>query len=204
VEPSVGETQLRYYGWVVVVVAFFLFSLCFGGLVLVGVLIKPWADTFGWQRGEISGAYLIATLSLATGGVAFGRLSDRCSLRLLATLGAIAISASLLLLSVISALWQVYVLFALYGALGMGTIYIPLTASITHWFSSNRGIAVAAAMSGAAIGMGIVPGRQRTDRNPWMANRAFLYWPWLSRDFTSPHPLDQKSSSRATRSLQRP
>jgi MFS family permease len=142
---------------VVVVVAFFLFSLCFGGLVLVGVLIKPWADTFGWQRGEISGAYLIATLSLATGGVAFGRLSDRCSLRLLATLGAIAISASLLLLSAISALWQVYVLFALYGALGMGTIYIPLTASITHWFSSNRGIAVAAAMSGAAIGMGIVP-----------------------------------------------
>ncbi len=73
-EPSVGETQFRYYGWVVVVVAFFLFSLCFGGLVLVGVLIKPWADTFGWQRGEISGAYLIATLSLATGGVAFGRL----------------------------------------------------------------------------------------------------------------------------------
>lgn len=156
-KPSVDETQVRNYGWVVVLVAFFLFSLCFGGLVLIGVLIKPWADTFGWQRGEISGAYLTATLSLATGGVAFGRLSDRCSVRLLATLGAIAMGAGLLLLSVISALWQVYVLFAFYGALGMGAIYIPLTASITHWFNSNRGIAVAGAMSGAAIGMGIVP-----------------------------------------------
>jgi len=157
VGTDTGENRISYYGWVVVALAFFLFFLCFGGLVLVGVLIKPWADDFGWQRGEISGAYLIATLSLATGGVAFGRLSDRYSVRLLATLGAAAISICLLLMSAIDALWQVYVLFALYGAVGMGTIYIPLTTSITHWFNFNRGIAVAGAMSGAAVGMGVVP-----------------------------------------------
>lgn len=154
---DVRENQISYYGWIIVAAAFVLFFLCFGGLVLIGILIKPLAEDFGWQRGEISAAYTISSLSLGAAGVLSGRLSDRYGARVLCTIGAVAIGICLLLLSQVSALWQLYALFALFGALGPGALYIPLTTAVTHWFAANRGLAVAAAMSGAAVGMGTIP-----------------------------------------------
>lgn len=152
-----AETRLSFYGWVVVFAAFLLNLFCFGGLVLVSVLIKPLAEEFGWQRGEIAAGYAVATLSIATAGVVFGRLSDRYGVRTIAALGAFASGACLIMFSRISALWQLYALYGLFGAIGPGAIYIPLTAAITNWFKINRGLAVAMAMAGAAVGMGTVP-----------------------------------------------
>ena len=45
----------------------------------------------------------------------------------------------------------------MFGALGHATIFVPLTASVTNWFSANRGIAVGVASAGSAIGLGTVP-----------------------------------------------
>jgi MFS family permease len=151
------ESRITYYGWVIVFAAFLLNVLCFGGLALVAVLIKPLAQDFGWQRGEVAAAYAIAAIAIAAAGVAFGRVSDRYGARTISVLGAIATGACLLMVSRISSLWQLYVLYAVFGALGPGAIYIPLTAAITNWFELNRGIAVGMAMAGAAVGMGTVP-----------------------------------------------
>jgi MFS family permease len=151
------ETDLRYYGWVIVLAAFALNVLCFGGLALVAVLIKPLAEEFGWQRGEISAAYTFASIAIAAAGVAFGRISDRYGVRLISAFGACAVAACLLVLSRVSTLWQLYVIYAVFGALGPGALYIPLTAAVTNWFTANRGVAVGTAMAGAAIGLGVVP-----------------------------------------------
>jgi MFS family permease len=164
-----AAVQPEYYGWVIVFVAFGLNVLCFGGLALVSVLIIPLSQEFGWQRGEVAASYTIASISIAIAGVAFGRVYDRYGVRALSALGAITVSACLLLLSRVSALWQLYVLYAVLGALGPGAVYIPLTAAVTNWFKGNRGFAVGIATAGATIGMGTVP---------FIASAVMVYTGW--------------------------
>lgn len=145
------------YGWVMVFVTFMMTALCFGGLALVAVFIKPLENEFGWLRGEVASAYTIAAASTAVFGVIFGRVADRRGAKALALLGAITMAACLLLLSRVTALWQLYVLFALFGALGHAAIYVPLTASVAHWFTQNRGLAVGIASVGSALGLAVTP-----------------------------------------------
>jgi MFS family permease len=155
---SVSSTVAdKRFGWVLVLVTFVLTALCFGGFGLVTVLIKPLGQELGWQRSEIAAAYTIATISTALAGVAFGRISDVYGVRALSALGALTMAACLLLLSRITALWQLYLLYAVFGALGHGAISVPLTAAVSNWFKVSRGLAVGIAMSGSAVGLGIVP-----------------------------------------------
>jgi len=147
----------KRYGWVIVLVTFVLCALCNGGFGLVAVLIKPLAQDLGWQRSEIAAAYTIATISTAAAGIAFGRISDLYGVRVLSALGALTMAACLLLLSRITALWQLYLLYAVFGALGHGAISVPLVAAVSNWFKVNRGLAMGIATSGNAVGLGMVP-----------------------------------------------
>jgi MFS family permease len=140
-----------------VFVTFVLTGLCFGGFGLVGVFLKPLALEFGWQRGQIAIAYTIAAAATAVSGVVFGRFSDLYGVRVLAAVGGLTMSVCLLLLSQVTALWQLYVLYGVFGALGHGAISVPLTAAVTNWFSVNRGIATGIATAGSAVGLGTVP-----------------------------------------------
>jgi MFS family permease len=143
--------------WMMVFVTFVLSGLCFGGFGLVCVFLKPLAVEFGWQRGQIAIAYTIAAAATAVSGIAFGRFSDLYGVRVLAAVGGMTMSVCLLLLSQVTALWQLYVLYGVFGALGHGAISVPLTAAVTNWFNVNRGIATGIATAGSAIGLGAVP-----------------------------------------------
>lgn len=145
------------YGWVVVSAAFVLTGLCFGYIALVAIVIKPFEAEFGWPRGDVSMAYTVATVATALAGVAFGRLSDRHGARSSVLLGAVVIGSSLLLLSRIGSVWQLYAVYALFGAFGFGAISVPLTAAVTNWFTVNRGLAVGISTAGGAVGQGTVP-----------------------------------------------
>lgn len=145
------------YGWLFVFIAFMLQALGFGGVAMVAIILKPLEADFGWQRGEISLAYTVVTVATALAGVAFGRLSDRYGPRLPAILGAVIMAVSLMLLSRLTNLWQLYFGHILFGALGFGAILVPLTACLTNWFTANRGLALGIATAGGTIGQGVVP-----------------------------------------------
>lgn len=152
-----GGPADRRYGWVIVFVTFMLTGLCFGGVAMVAIVLKPLEAEYGWQRGEISLAYTVATVATALAGVGFGRLSDRYGPRLFAIFGAVAIALSLMLLSLLSSLWQLYLGYVLFGAFGFGAVSVPLTAALTNWFTANRGLALGIATAGGAVGQGVVP-----------------------------------------------
>jgi len=61
--------------------------LGFGTLALISVFMRPLEAEFGWSRTEISLAYAIATVGMALGGLAWGRLTDRVNLRIPLTIG---------------------------------------------------------------------------------------------------------------------
>jgi MFS transporter, OFA family, oxalate/formate antiporter len=56
------------------------------------------------------------------------------------------------LVSVVTALWQLYLLIGILGGIGMSSFYLLSTATVTHWFDERRGLALALVLVGFNLG----------------------------------------------------
>lgn len=108
---------------------------------------------FGWSRGSLSGAYAVYIAVYSLLGFVAGRLTDRWGPRAVVATGGVFLGAALTGMSLVSALWQPYVLYGLVAAAGMATAYVPCNATIVRWFVRRRGLAVGIATSGQSLGM---------------------------------------------------
>ena len=145
------------YGWVMVFVGFSLMTMSFGGLGAVGVFLKPIAAEFGWSRGGIALGYTTAAFSAAVFGMLWGFLADRNPTRRFTLMGALAIAISMLLLSQITAQWQYYLSFFIFGAFGHGALASTMWANIGQWFTRHMGLALGIGLAGGAFGQAVVP-----------------------------------------------
>jgi predicted MFS family arabinose efflux permease len=57
----------------------------------------------------------------------------------------------------VTALWQVYAIFFVAGALGGGAMFAPIFATVGNWFPGMAGLAIGIAAAGQAVGQGGVP-----------------------------------------------
>src|SRR5256886_1381856 len=60
-------------------------------------------------------------------------------------------------MSLVTQLWQPYLLYGLVAALGMSTAYVPCNTTVVKWFVARRGLAVGLASSGAGVGTVVLP-----------------------------------------------
>jgi len=100
-----------YYGWIVVVISFFVISMNAIALFGFGVFIKPLTDQFGWERGELSSVFSIAVLIGGILSVVSGRLSNRVSPRIFMTIAGLSLGTGFMLTSIATELWQLYLSF---------------------------------------------------------------------------------------------
>lgn len=145
------------HGWVMVFVGFSLSAMSFGGLGTVGVFLKPLIAEFGWSRGETAFGYTIAALGAAGFGILWGFIADRKPSRRFMFLTVAACSTSLLLLSQVTAQWQYYFAYFLFGAFGHGAVAATVWANIGQWFTKNKGLALGVGLAGSAFGQAVVP-----------------------------------------------
>jgi len=146
-----------FYGHIVVAVAFFILAVAWGTIYSFGVFFKPVLAEFGWTRAMISGAY---TLYQALHGFLYifaGRLTDRFGPRLVVTICGLFFGLGFLLMSQISAIWQVYLLYGVAVAVGASGVYVPLVSTVARWFAKRRGLMTGIAVSGIGIGTIIIP-----------------------------------------------
>ncbi|MFP3921876.1 MAG: MFS transporter [Dichotomicrobium sp.] len=115
-------------------------ALGFGALGLTSVFMAPLESQFGWSRADTSLVYGLATVGMAVGGMFWGRLFDRLDLRVLLAIGGAGMALSLLSMSVVQALWQIYLANIVLAGLGFSVLYAPLLAVSGEWFSSRRGL----------------------------------------------------------------
>jgi MFS family permease len=138
--------------WLVVAA---LFVVTFGiatPLAAYGVFLPVLADVFGWSRGAISAAL---SLNLVVGGVAgfgIGALADRHGPRLLLVVTVAMAGAGFALVSVVRALWQLYLVVGIVAGIGMAGFYLLSTATVSRWFDDRRGLALALVLVGFNIG----------------------------------------------------
>jgi len=145
------------YGWLMVFVVFALSVLSFGALGAISVFLKPLASEFGWGRGETAFGYTAIAFSSALFGILWGYVADRYGTRWFGIVAALAMSASLYLLSGQQTIVEFYAFYFLFGAFGNAMLTSPLYANVGFWFRKNPGLALGVTASGGAVGQGVVP-----------------------------------------------
>ena len=81
VRQSLGAKPRFFYGYIVVIVAFFILLLLFAVSNAFGVFFKPILTEFGWTRATTSGAFslfmiIYGVLSIVMGGLVKGKTSS--------------------------------------------------------------------------------------------------------------------------------
>lgn len=148
----------RYRPWLVVGAAALMLALVMGMLVngLTAFFI-PMEAAEGWRRSDIAAINSFGLLGLAVGSVVMGFVSDRIGIRAICLIAVTAMGVCLLLTAQAYALWQVYVIFFVAGALGGGALFAPIFATVGNWFPRMAGLAIGVAAAGQALGQGGVP-----------------------------------------------
>lgn len=154
--PDSDEASPRYAGWRVVGTAFAMALFGWGfGFYGHAVFLAELQRLHGWPTGLIAGAstayYLVGAVLVAFVADAIERLGTRRFV-----LGGIAcMAASVALIPLVAAPWQLYAAYLLmalgWAGLGLGAI----TNLVGLWFRARRGMAISLALNGASCG-GIV------------------------------------------------
>lgn len=129
----------------------------FGLMILSSVFMGPLVAEFGWSRADVSLGYVCAAMGMATGGLVWGRVSDRVDLRWMLVMGGSCQVLPLGLISVTSSLWQFLAAHLLLGFFGFGALYAPYVAVASDWFPGRRGLVMGIVTAGGALGQGILP-----------------------------------------------
>jgi MFS family permease len=141
-----------FYGWVIVAVGIVVTCVGFGAMMSLSVFLPPMADAMGWSRTGIATAALLNFLSMSAGAFAWGALSDRFGTRLVVLSGGLLLGLGLVTASQASTLGWFQVLFGVIVGLGAGSLYAPMTATTTRWFTRHRTLAVALVSAGLSFG----------------------------------------------------
>ncbi|MFC1943511.1 MFS transporter [Chloroflexota bacterium] len=146
-----------FYGYVVVAAGLVASALLVGPFVSFGVFFKPLLSEFGWVRATTSVATSIAALVMGFSGIAAGRLTDKYGPRVVLIACGLFMGLGILLMSQVSALWQLYLFSGVLVGVGMSAADIPIVATVARWFVKKRGMVTGITKVGAGVGIMVVP-----------------------------------------------
>ena len=154
---ATSERGPVYYGWVVVGAIATILMATAGARFLYGVVLKPVTVQFGWERAALTGAVTLNTVMLSVMQPLIGMFADRVGPKLVLIGGTALIALVLIPLSMVNALWQVYLLYGVIGAIGFAaTSPVNITTLVNRWFDRRRGTALSIATAGTALGQLVV------------------------------------------------
>jgi MFS family permease len=148
------ESKVSYYGWVVVGMAFLANLAAYGVVFAYSVFFKPLTLEFGWNRTVTAGAFSIYAIVHNILAFFCGKLVDRFGPKIVLTAAGFFIGLSMVLMSYISNIWQLYVVYGLFLSVGIACTYAPVMATVSRWFAEKRGMAVG--FTAAGIGAGSI------------------------------------------------
>ena len=141
-----------FYGWVIVAVGIVVTCVGFGSMMSLSVFLKPMADAMGWSRTSIATAALLNFLCMGFAAFAWGALSDRFGTRVVVLAGGILLGVGLISASRATTLGWFQLLFGAIVGIAAASLYAPMTALTTKWFTKNRTLAVALVSAGLSFG----------------------------------------------------
>jgi MFS family permease len=138
--------------WLIVAALFVVTYGIATPLAAYGVFLPVLAEAFAWSRGAISTALSLNLLIGGLAGFGIGALADRHGPRIMLVLTVTLAGAAFALVSVVGALWQLYLFVGVMGGVGMSGFYLLSAATVTRWFDERRGLALALVLVGFNLG----------------------------------------------------
>jgi MFS family permease len=124
----------------------------------IGVLIKPFAENFGWSRTTVTFALTFYVLGTIIASPLVGRLVDRLGSKRVILISSLAYSAILALASqIISSPATFYACYFAIAIVGAGATPVTYSKIIANLFDAKRGLALGIALSGVGIGTALIP-----------------------------------------------
>jgi len=153
---ELGRKQRRpriYYGWWIVAVCFVVLMFHAGAAFYAfGRFMPTLIEELNTSTAAVSAAISVYLLILGLTGPVAGKLTDRFGARPVLVGGGVIAGVGLMLLSLTSALWHLYLLYFVVG-LGMsGAGNVAVGVAISNWFSKRRGLAMGITMAGISVG----------------------------------------------------
>ncbi|MCY4487272.1 MAG: MFS transporter [Deltaproteobacteria bacterium] len=148
-----GFQSTFFYGWIILLGGFLILVVDGGVRFSFGVLVKPLAAEFGWDRGAITFAYTLNMFVFGFGQMMAGRMLDRYGPRLLFSVSALLASAGIFLTSRTNSIPELYFYYGVVTAVGVSGITIGVVSStVSRWFLSLRGVIGGIAVTGTSFG----------------------------------------------------
>ena len=146
-----------FYGYNIVAAGFITQAVCIGAMFTYGVFFKELQSAFGWSRALVSGASSLAFLTMGTMGVLAGALNDRIGPRIILTVSGTLLGLGYLLLSTVTAPWQLYLFYSLLVGIGFSTHDVITLSTVARWFVRRRGTMSGLVKVGTGAGQFLVP-----------------------------------------------
>lgn len=133
-----------------------LMNLSLGSLYAWSIFVAPLEKEFGWNRAQTSWIFTIAIFVFGTSFVFAGRLQDRLGPFRISIIGAIFLSAGLILASFTTSLTWIFLTLGVIMGFGNGFGYATPIPVLSKWFPDRRGLAVGFAVAGYGAGSAIL------------------------------------------------
>jgi MFS family permease len=142
-----------HYSWIIAAVGLVTLITSAGFRSTTGILIVPLQDEFGWSRATISFAVAINLVIYGLGGPFAAAFVERYGMRRVITVAVLGISTGAGLSTLMTAPWQLDVLWGVVNAAATGAISVPLGAMIANrWFARRRGLVTGMLTASSATG----------------------------------------------------
>ena len=117
------------------------FQLIFLGLVYAwSIFKKPLAAVYGWNDSQLTWTFTISMFMFCIGGFAGAQLSKRVPTMVITWVCAVLMGGSFVLMSTMTALWQIYVLYGVVIGFSVGAVYNCILATGNRWFPDKGGL----------------------------------------------------------------
>ena len=149
-----SQNQSKRRGAIIVGTLFLTLGLLYGIWYSYSVFLVALVEHFGWSRSVTAGAMSVFIVTHGLFGPFAGRLVEQFGPTRLMMVGAVVMSAGLLLTSQINQWWQLYISFGVVTALGLGACgWVPSVILSERWFPNKVGTALGIVTAGIGVGI---------------------------------------------------
>lgn len=142
-----------FYGWVIVAAVSVMLTTSAGlGFYSLTVYLRTLTEERGFSVSSVSGATAVFFVAAAFAGVGVGKVIARSDPRWIIAAGTAVAAGAIVLLGRVTTLWQVYAVYALFGAGFACSALVPGTTLVTRWFHRRRSLALSIASTGLSAG----------------------------------------------------
>ncbi len=150
-EITAAQPEFKNYGWRVTFAGMGI-NLALGILYTWSVISKHVPDDWGWNENDKSLPYMIACLVFSLIMVPAGRMQDKISPRIVATIGGILVGLGFIIASMTTSLMVFVIGFGVLAGAGIGFGYASTTPSAVKWFPpAKTGLIAGIVVSGFGL-----------------------------------------------------